>query len=206
MIQAWDYLSRNEPVQWFWCCQCGETFPLRSGSLFCLFLPTTYAAYVTGADSCDSFVWQSITLNEEDGMLTVRDWGPKFSWSSHKPCLSLDDMSLISHCYFHNSCRSQLKFSGHIQPVYNNHWLDHEFETKSNLCKFAKDLISMINIMPSHSNFHPQRENRALLSAFFCRRSFRDNFPRNYWAIKKTCSLCLYDPSDLCKSHGFNHD
>ena len=65
---AWDYLSRNEPLQWFWCCQCGETFPLRSGSLFCLFLPTTYAAYVTGADSCDSFVWQSITLNQEDGM------------------------------------------------------------------------------------------------------------------------------------------
>ena len=142
----------------------------------------------------------------EWGRWDVRDWGPKFSWSSHKPCLSLDDMSLISHCYFHNSCRSQLKFSGHIQPVYNNHWLDHEFETKSNLCKFAKDLISMINIMPSHSNFHPQRENRALLGAFFCRRSFRDNFPRNYWAIKKTCSLCLYDPSDLCKSHGFNHD
>lgn len=45
------------------------------------------------------------------------------------------------------------------------------------------------------------RENRALLGAFLCRRSFRDNFPRNYWAIKETCSLCLYDPSDLCKSH-----
>ena len=65
-------------------------------------------------------------------------------------------MRLISHCYFHNSCRSQLKFSGRIQPVYNNHWLDHEFETKSNLCRFAKDLTSMINIMPSHNNFHSQ--------------------------------------------------
>ena len=92
----------------------------------------------------------------ESGRWDVRDWGPKFSWSSHKPCLSLDDMRLISHCYFHNSCRSQLKFSSHIQPVYNNLWLDHEFETKPNLCRFAKDLTSMINIMPSHCNFNSQ--------------------------------------------------
>ena len=120
----------------------------------------------------------------ESGRWDGRDWGPKFSWSSHKPCLSLDDMSLISYCYFHNSCRNQLNISGHIQPVYKNHWLDHEFETKSNLCRFAKDLTSMINIMPSHSNFNSQgfwndgcwcfqklwshiRENRALLGAFF---------------------------------------
>ena len=36
---------------------------------------------------------------------------------------------------------------------------------------------------------------------FFCRRGSRDNFPRNYWAIKETCSLCLYGQSDLCKSY-----
>ena len=213
---AWDYLS-------IWTRAMVLMLPMwwnLSPEVWFSVLPLP-ANHVCGLRYWGWLMWQFCLAEYhiESERWGVRDWGPKFSYS-HKPCLSLDDMRLISYCYFHNSCRSQLKFSGHIQPVYNNHWLEHEFETKIQslqICKrsnrhdkhhaitqqllFPGFLEWLMLVFPEIMVTHNQRENRALLGAFFCRRSFRDNFPRNYSAIKNTCSLCLYDQSDLCKSY-----
>ena len=204
MILSLRLLIHMNPCNGFDAANVVKPFPLRSGSLFCLFLPTTYAAYVTGL-----MLW----VSGIEGQSFPTAINHAYPWMTR---------GWYHICYFHNSCKKHWTFAGHIQPVYNNHSLDFEFETKSNLCRFVQYQTTMINIVPSHGNFHSQgfwndwcwcfqkwwspiTKGKPVyfgvpFLSFYCRRSLRDNFPINYWTIRYhavfacmiNCTYCIH--------------